>query len=112
MIRLSELASLIGADCPAFAADREISGVASLVEACPGDISFFHNARYLNQLARTRAAAVLVPVSLDTAELPAGPAYLAVENPSMSFAAIVAKFTPPAPSVRMGVHPRAVVEDD
>lgn len=111
MIRLSELAGLVGAECAMPAADREISGVASLVEASPGDISFFHNARYVNQLARTQAAAVLVPADLDTTALPAGPAYLAVANPSMAFAAVVARFTPPAPALRMGVHPRAVVEE-
>jgi UDP-3-O-[3-hydroxymyristoyl] glucosamine N-acyltransferase len=65
----------------------------------------------LGQLERTRAGAVLVPAQLDTAGLPPGPVYLPVENPSMAFAAVVARFTPPAIPARPGVHPRAVVED-
>lgn len=110
MARLDELAALIGAE-PMGPGDREITGVASLAEAGPTDISFFHNPKYLQQLSRTAAGAVLVPTALDPATLPPGPAYLAVANPSYAFAAVVAHFQPPPPPPDFGVHPRAVVED-
>lgn len=110
MARLDELAALVGAEITG-PGDREVTGVASLVEAGPEDISFFHNPKYLHQLSRTSAGAVLVPASLDRSALPDGPVYLAVENPSYAFAAVVAHFQPPPPPPVFGIHPRAVVED-
>ena len=110
MVKIDELAALVGATIEQ-TDDRAIDGVASLIEAGPTDISFFHNARYVNQLGRTKAGAVLVPLDVDTEALPQGPCYLRVENPSMAFAAVVERFTPPRPPKLFGVHPRAVVED-
>lgn len=110
MARLDELAALVGAECTG-PGDREIIGVASLVEATPEDISFFHNQKYVGQLARTQAGAVLVPTGHDVSALPQGPVYLAVENPSMAFATMVGHFTPPQPPIKMGIHPRAVIEE-
>lgn len=110
MARLDELAALVGAEITG-PGDREITGVASLVEAGPGDISFFHNPKYLVQLAHTAAGAVLVPASLDRATMPEGRTYLAVENPSVAFATVVAHFQPPPPPPVFGIHPRAVVDE-
>lgn len=110
MARLDELAALVGAE-PTGPGDREITGVASLAEAGPGDISFFHNPKYLHQLATTAAGAVLVPSALDPATFPAGPVYLRVANPSHAFAVVVARFQPPPPAPAFGVHPRAIIED-
>lgn len=110
MARLDELAALVAAKIRG-PGDREISGVASLLEAGPDDISFFHNPKYLAQLGRTAAGAVLVPSSLDLASLPAGPVYLAVENPSVAFASVVGHFQPPPPPPVFGIHPRAVVDE-
>ena len=109
MARLDELAALVGAEITG-PGDREVTGVASLVEAGPDDISFFHNPKYLHQLSRTAAGAVLVPASLERSTLPKGPVYLAVENPSYAFAAVVGHFQPPPPPPAFGIHPRAVVE--
>src|SRR4030095_11701526 len=39
----------------------KITGAASLAEATVHEISFFNNPRYLPQLRKTRAAAVIVP---------------------------------------------------
>lgn len=110
MARLDELATLVGAECNG-PGDREISAVASLVEAGPCDISFFHNQKYISQLARTRAGAVLVPGAFDLTILPVGPVYLVVENPSVAFATVVGHFQPPPPPPVFGIHPRAVVDD-
>ncbi len=41
-------------------ADQMVTGLASLDEAGPGHLAFFDNVRYVDQLAKTRAGAVLV----------------------------------------------------
>lgn len=108
MIRCAELAALVGGVCDG-PDDREITGVASLVEAGPGDVSFFHNPRYASQLARTRAGVVLVPEGQEGR--PEDACWIRVANPSAAFGDVVARFTPPQPEVRWGVHPRAAVEE-
>ncbi|NLJ07296.1 MAG: UDP-3-O-(3-hydroxymyristoyl)glucosamine N-acyltransferase [Sphingobacteriales bacterium] len=45
---------------------RNISGIATLEEACADDLSFYHNAKYLDKLYQTQAGVVLVPESFRT----------------------------------------------
>jgi UDP-3-O-[3-hydroxymyristoyl] glucosamine N-acyltransferase len=107
-MKLSELAALIGAELPSgIPVDSEITGVASLQEARAGEVTFFGNPRYLSQLRESRATAVLVPKDFSE-EIPA--ALLRVENPSASFAAVVAAFAPPEITPARGVHPTAFVD--
>ena len=108
MMRTAELAALVGGTCEG-PGDRQITGVASLVEAGPGDISFFHNSRYASRLATTKAGAVLVPP--DQGGRPDGACWIRVANPSAAFGEVVARFAPPRPTVTWGVHSRAVVEE-
>jgi len=107
-MKVSELADMVGG---VFSGDaeREIHGVASLNEAGPDDVSFFHNARYLQQLKSTKAGAVLVPAGLES--LPDGPCFLTVENPSAAFARLVGHFSPPRRAVKWGVDPRACIAE-
>lgn len=106
-MRLNELAALVGAGVPSGQPGCEITGVASLLEARPGDVTFFANPRYLAQLRASRATAVLVPP--DFSEQIA-PVLLRVENPSAAFAAAVAAFAPKEVLPPPGVHPSAVVD--
>ena len=106
-MRLSELAALVGAEVPAGQPEGEITGVASLLEARPGDVTFFANPRYLAQLRASRATAVLVPPDF-TEQV--SPVLLRVENPSGAFAAAVAAFAPKEVLPPPGVHPSAVVD--
>ena len=83
----------------------DITGVATLDAARPGDVTFFTNPRYADALARTRASAVI-------AGEPARPAPCAVlhaAEPYVAFARAVELFAeawrPPA-----GIHPRAHVD--
>ena len=94
--------------------DVPIGGVASLAEAGGGEISFFGNPKYLAVLRRSRAAAVLVPRGYPAEAFgwqPEGgtPALVAVDNPSLAFAGLVERFTPPPVADEPGVHATAVL---
>lgn len=106
-MRLSKLASLLGAVYEE-EGDPEISGVASLEEARPGDVTFYGNPRYLARLRATRASTVIVPK--DFGETIPGAFLLKVENPSSSFAVAVAAFAPEDVDPVPGVHPSATVD--
>lgn len=106
-MRLSKLASLIGASKLDGVDDPEIRGVASLQEARQGDITFYGNPRYLAQLRGTKASAVIVPLDF-TEEIPSA-VLLKVEQPSTVFAAAVAAFAPAEVQPESGAHPSAVI---
>jgi UDP-3-O-[3-hydroxymyristoyl] glucosamine N-acyltransferase len=85
----------------------QITGAASLVEATPGEISFFGNRKYIGLLRKTRASAVFVPT--DFAES-IGAAQIRVANPTKAFEQIVLKFAPKPITFPPGIHPSAVVD--
>ena len=106
---LSELAGRVSARFAPEAGDIEISHVASLADANPGDISFFGNPKYINALRKTRATAVFLPDSF-TEEIPAHGLF--VSNPATAFAEILPLFTP-QPIVREpGIHHTAIISPD
>ena len=108
-MRLSELAALVGGRFES-AEDPEISGVSSLHDALPGDVTFFANPKYAKQLATTKASAVLVRADCDLPPPAAGGALVRVESPDLAFAKAVPLFTKPAIVRAPGVHPSAVVD--
>jgi len=57
-MKLSQICQEI--NLPFSAEDREITGLHTLSEATPSQISFFNDAKYLDQLSTTKAAAVLI----------------------------------------------------
>jgi UDP-3-O-[3-hydroxymyristoyl] glucosamine N-acyltransferase len=87
--------------------NAEVTGVASLSEAGPTDITFFADPRYAAQLHKTRAAAVFV--SLDFADS-IHSAQIRVSNPSRAFEQVVLKLAPKPIVFGTGVHPTAVVD--
>ena len=105
-MRLRELAELVGATLEEGYADLDITGVASLQEARPGDVTFFGNPRYLSQLRSSVASAAIVPI--DCTEQ-VEPILLRVPNPSTAFAAVVAAFAPTEIVREPGIHPSSVV---
>lgn len=110
-MRLSELAALVGGRLEGAASpDSEISGVSSLHDALPGDVSFLANPKYAKQLAATKATAVLVREDCALPPPEAGGALLRVESPDLAFAKAVPLFTKPAIVRAPGVHPSAVVD--
>ncbi len=84
-----------------------VTGMAALEEAGETQISFLANPRYAPQVARTRAAAVIV--SEDFAGPWSSRALIRVPNPDKAFAALAAVFGPPPPPRPPGVHPTAIV---
>ncbi|MDD2597730.1 MAG: UDP-3-O-(3-hydroxymyristoyl)glucosamine N-acyltransferase [Kiritimatiellae bacterium] len=86
----------------------EITGMANLAEALPGEIAFFRDAKYTRQLERTRASAVLVPT--DWAGVCPAQAIIKVADPSAAFMKVGELFAPP-PVVRdPGIHPSAIID--
>ncbi|WP_430459724.1 UDP-3-O-(3-hydroxymyristoyl)glucosamine N-acyltransferase [Thalassolituus sp. LLYu03] len=105
-LSLAELASRLGADIHGDAS-LVISGVNTLKDAGPADISFLANASYRSQLACTKAGAVIVNAAA-LADVP-GTA-LVVANPYLAFAMVTQMFDN-SPQAKPGIHPSAVIAD-
>ena len=108
-LSLSELANLIDGNIICGQASSSFSGMAALDTAGSEEISFLGNEKYLQQFLATKAGAVLIPVGYDFK--PFGPALIAVQNPSLSFAAVVRHFANHSREFKPGVHPSASVSD-
>jgi UDP-3-O-[3-hydroxymyristoyl] glucosamine N-acyltransferase len=82
-----------------------ITGIASLAEACPGQISFFADPRFKELLKTTKASAILI------AEPSAGfeGSQVIVRNPALAYAKVAALFAPPPRFV--GVSEKAFIAD-
>lgn len=106
---LREVAERVGGWVSPDAHGIEISGVASLVEANPGDLSFYGNPKYLRALRATRATAVFVPHGFGE-ELAA--IRIWVDNPAEAFAKTLPSFVPPPIEHAAGIHPSAVISPD
>lgn len=106
-ITLGELAEILGATLRG-TADKKITGLATLQEAGPAQLSFLANPQYRKYLADTQAGAVLLKTA--DAEAYAGDALL-VPDPYLAYARISHLFDP-KPKAVPGVHPTAVVSDD
>jgi UDP-3-O-[3-hydroxymyristoyl] glucosamine N-acyltransferase len=87
--------------------DLEITRVAGIEEARPGDLTFFANPKYAAKVRETHASAVIVS---EQAEVPTAPgvATLRTTNPYLAFARAAELFAP-APKIAVGVHRLASV---
>ena len=91
------------------ATTETIRGLAGLVGAAPGDLTFLGNAKYKSQVAGTRASIVLLPPDF-VGEPAANQLHLLVENPSVALARICARIEQSLwPKPVAGVHPTAHV---
>lgn len=102
---LKELSGLLEAD---LSGDESllISGISSLREAGPGEISLYFDPRYKEDLGSTRASALLVPEK--TVLFPG--AQLVVRNPALSYARVAALFGPVMPRFP-GISREAFIHD-
>jgi UDP-3-O-[3-hydroxymyristoyl] glucosamine N-acyltransferase len=103
-MKLSELADRLGASLVGGNPGTEITGVAGIEDAGPGEVTFVANPKYAALARTTRAAAVIVEPGF--AETPV--ATLRVENPYLAFAKAIECFYQ-APVYAPGVHPTAVI---
>ncbi len=106
-ITLGHLAEFLGATLRG-PTDKEITGLATLQEAGPGQVSFLANPQYRKFLATTQAAAVLLKPA--DAEGYAGDALL-IADPYLAYARISHLFDP-KPKAAAGIHPTAIIADD
>lgn len=85
-----------------------ISGLNSITEAQPGEVTFLGNDRYLSALTTTQASAVLVARSFSP---PAGaaPAFIQVDNPTLAFSAVIRHFVEAVAVMKPGIHPSAAI---
>lgn len=112
MLSLTELAALVGAEIEGDSAQSlagTFTGVHSLDQAGPEEISFLGNLRYEQQLADTKAGAVLVPVGEWSA--PENCVLIEVANPSASFSRVIAHFQKSQSKAQPGISPGAHVSD-
>jgi len=83
-LRVDELAKRIGAEV-ARGGDRQVSAVAPLASAGPGDVAFLGDRRFLDSLKSTRAGCVIAPASAADA-VPAGAALIVSGEAQASWA--------------------------
>ncbi|TDV54329.1 UDP-3-O-[3-hydroxymyristoyl] glucosamine N-acyltransferase [Pseudomonas graminis] len=107
IITLGQLAEFLGATLRG-PADKQITGLATLQEAGPDQVSFLANPQYRKFLATTQAAAVLLKPA-DAEEYAADA--LLVPDPYLAYARISHLFDP-KPKAAVGVHPTAIVAQD
>ena len=103
--RLADLAVRFGCELRGDP-DALIERVAPLQDASPGSLAFLANPRYRRHLPHTRATAVVLDAASAAECLVAA---LVARNPYATYARI-AQLLYPAPPVRGGRHPSAVVE--
>ena len=85
--------------------DLEISGVAGLDEAGPGELTFLSNPRYAALATRTRASALLAAAPVEGLEI----ALLLSADPYLDFARALELFHPHQPS-EPAIHPTVVID--
>lgn len=87
--------------------DVEISRVAGIEEAGPGDLTFVSNKKYLRHIKDTRASAIILGNDIAAVPIPS----LRGENPYLLFAQALDLFFKPVLPER-GIHPTAVIAPD
>jgi UDP-3-O-[3-hydroxymyristoyl] glucosamine N-acyltransferase len=106
-IRLGQLAEFLGATLRGDQ-EKNITGLATLQEAGPDQLSFLANPQYRKFLVDAKAGAVLLKPA--DADAYTGDALL-VPDPYLAYARISHLFDP-KPKAAVGVHPTAVVAGD
>jgi len=88
----------------------EITGVAGMDHALPGQVTFFANRRYFPLLASTRASAIFVEEGIRIERSPGLPPLAALRslNPYLAFARAIELFYEP-PRYAPGIHPTAII---
>jgi len=104
-MKLAQIALSLGATLSRpDAGEVEITGVAGIEEAGPGQITFVSNPKYASCAKTTRASAVIVGRNFAELAVPT----LRCDNPYLAFARAIELFYQP-PAYAPGVHPSAVI---
>ncbi len=100
-MKVSEVAAWLG--CPWEGLDVDLSSVAPLGSAGPGDLAFVAGAKAAGDAASSAAGCLLV-----TQDFPGGRTLIRVSEPRAAFAQVVRRMYPPAPVIA-GIHQSASV---
>ena len=103
-MKLSDIASALGASLENADGNTEITAVAGIEEAAAGHITFVANPKYAAMAKTTPASAVIV--SEDFPAIPGG--MLRSRNPYLAFARAINLFYK-TPTYPLGIHPTAVI---
>jgi UDP-3-O-[3-hydroxymyristoyl] glucosamine N-acyltransferase len=103
-MQIQELADLLQAKAePGY--KLEITGVATIDEAEPGDVTFLSNSKYIAKLPTCRAGAIFVADNFDAkVTIPT----LRVDNPYLAFARAIELFHS-KPELARTIHPTAIL---
>ncbi len=106
---IAELATLLGGE---FEGDGsiQITGLASLLEATPSDLSFLGNIKYTSHVVESQAGVVLLPEGYSKNKK-TGANYIFVADPSASFSIIVTLCAPEPIVFQPGIHASAVIAE-
>ena len=103
-MKLSAIATALGATLDNGDPSQEITGVAGIEEATAGQITFIANPKYIASAKTTRASAIIVGNDFPEGQT----ALLRSENPYLAFARAIDLFYQP-PHYQPGIHPTAVI---
>jgi len=104
-MRIIDIAEKLGARLDPPQAELEITGVAPIEDAGPGQLSFIANPKYAPQARTTGASALIVDEKFPAVEKP----LLRARNPQFAYARAVELFYRP-PQRPRGIHPTAVID--
>jgi len=105
-ITLEELAGHVQGTLVGSPVATAIAGAATLETAGAADVTLIDSPDKLHLLAKSRAAAVIVPAGSGPLDRPS----IEVADVHAAFAAVITRLKPPRPTVRVGVSPLAVVD--
>jgi len=105
-MKLSEIARKLSCRMEA-ERDVEITGIAGIEEAGPGDLTFVSNRKYIQHIRHTRASAIILGPDVPAVAVPS----LRTPNPYLAFAHALELFHTPVEPER-GIHSTAVIAPD
>ncbi|HWE03220.1 MAG TPA: UDP-3-O-(3-hydroxymyristoyl)glucosamine N-acyltransferase [Tepidisphaeraceae bacterium] len=108
MSTLAHIVALLGCPVPA-TTSADITGIASLSEATPTEISYVASDAFVHELAQTRAAAIIAQKRVKLPATWTRPA-LIVDDADVAVAKVLALFAPPIPRPPAGVDRMARVD--
>lgn len=103
---LDEIAAFLGGTVTGDGGTR-IRGLAGVLDAEPGELTFVASRPYGKHLSRSRASAVVLAPDHEAVAIPS----IRVEKPERAFERLVEWFRPESDRVAPGVHPSASIGD-
>lgn len=104
--KLKEVCELLGGELFGDG-ELEINGVAGIKDATEGQITFVANPRYLSQMEKTKASAIIVCKGMQCN----GKSTIQVQNPYLAWAKVVEMFSE-TDNEPKGIHPTAIIGEN